>query len=170
MIRVIGLGSPWGDDQAGWLAARALCGLFDGQRVQVSVLDRPGPALLEHWRKEDSVLLLDAVRGGGEAGSLCCLEGDEIARLADAALSSHSLGLAECVALARTLNALPKRLCLLGLEVGPVRCDAVLTPETQRSLAQWTDAARVKVEAWLRDEHPLTKDIFSAQARNIGSG
>lgn len=170
MIRVIGLGSPWGDDQAGWLAARALCGMFDERRVEVSVLDRPGPALLEHWRKEDSVLLLDAVRGGGEAGSLCCLEGDEIARLADAALSSHNLGVAECVALARTLNTLPERLCLLGMEIGPIRHDDAPSSETQRFLVQWSDAARVKVEAWLRDERPLTKDIFSAQARNIWSG
>lgn len=151
MIRVIGLGSPWGDDQAGWQAARALRGLFDEQLVEVSILDRPGPALLEHWRKEDSVLLLDAVRGVGEAGSLYWLEGDGVARLADAALSSHSLGVAECVALARSLDAMPEYLCLLGLEIGPVRRDDAPDSETQRFLAHWADAARAKVEAWLRD-------------------
>lgn len=149
MIRVIGLGSPWGDDQAGWLAARALCGRFDEQRVEVSVLDRPGPALLEHWCKEDSVLLLDAVRGAGEAGSLHCLEGEEIARLADAAISSHSLGVAECVALARTLHAMPWRLCLLGLEIGPVRQADTVSSQVQHSLTKLTEAAYAKIVLWL---------------------
>jgi hydrogenase maturation protease len=153
MIRVIGLGSPWGDDQAGWRAAQALRGLFDERCVEVSVLDRPGPALLEHWRKEDSVLLLDAVCGAGEAGGLCCLEGDEIARLANAAWSSHHLGVAECVALARTLAAMPARLCLLGLEVGPIQPEDA-TFAVEHYLPQWTEAARAKITAWLRDPCP----------------
>ncbi|RJQ47826.1 MAG: hydrogenase maturation protease [Gammaproteobacteria bacterium] len=165
MIRVIGLGSPWGDDQTGWLVARALRGLFDDQLVEVSVLDRPGPALLEHWRKEDSVLLLDAVRGAGEEGSLYYLEGDGIARLADAALSSHNLGVAECVALARSLDAMPERLCLLGLEIGPIRPEDT-TFMVERYLPQWTEAACAKITAWLRDPRPRSAALETAAIWN----
>lgn len=152
MIRVIGVGSPWGDDQAGWLAAAALRGLFAEDRVEVKALDRPGPALCAHWQRNDSVVLLDAVRAHGESGRIHCVEGAEIAGLGGASLSSHGYGVAQAVALATALAAMPRRLCLLGLEVGGDTRDTGLSTATERCIPRLTAAARAKVTAWLNDD------------------
>jgi Ni,Fe-hydrogenase maturation factor len=44
-VRILGIGSPSGDDQAGWLVADALqdAGLED---VDIDKLDRPGTSLI----------------------------------------------------------------------------------------------------------------------------
>ena len=154
MIRVIGVGSPWGDDQAGWLAAEALRGLFEDDRVEVKTLDRPGPALCEHWQRNDSVVLLDAVRAHGEIGRIHCVEGAAIANLGGASLSSHGFGVAAAVALATALEVMPRRLCLLGLEVSGSGHGAGLSAETERCVPQLTAAARAQVTTWLNDSVP----------------
>ncbi|MDP1709222.1 MAG: hydrogenase maturation protease [Gammaproteobacteria bacterium] len=151
MIRVIGVGSPWGDDQAGWLAAEALRGLFEDDRVEVKTLDRPGPALCEHWQRNDSVVLLDAVRAQGEIGRIHCVEGAAIADLGGASLSSHGFGVAAAVALAAALEAMPRRLCLLGLEVSDSGRSAGLSAEAERCVPQLTAAAHAQVTTWLND-------------------
>ncbi|MEW6353240.1 MAG: hydrogenase maturation protease [Pseudomonadota bacterium] len=148
-VRVIGLGSPWGDDQAGWRAAAALREMFDENAVDVRVLDRPGAALPQHWQNSDWVVLLDAVRGVGEVGRIHALEGAAIRRYATSGLSSHNIGVAEAVALADAVGALPRRLYLLGLEIGAPQPSAKLSPEVECALAPFTEAARAKVAEWL---------------------
>ena len=152
MIRVIGVGSPWGDDQAGWLAAAALRGLFEDDRVEVKTLDRPGATLCEHWQHNDSVVLLDAVRAHGEIGRIHCVEGAAIAGLGGASLSSHGFGVAEAVALAAALAVMPRRLCLLGLEISDSGRGADLSAEAARHVPQLTAAARAQVTTWLNDD------------------
>lgn len=152
MIRVIGVGSPWGDDQAGWLAAEALRGLFGEDSVEIKTLDRPGPALCQHWQRNDSVILLDAVHAHGEVGRIHCVEGAAIANLGGASLSSHGFGVAEAVALAGALEAMPQRLCLLGLEVSGSGRGAGLSAATEQCVPQLTAAARDQVTTWLNDD------------------
>lgn len=151
MIRVIGVGSPWGDDQVGWRAAETLRGLFEDDRVAVTTLDRPGAALCEHWQRNDSVVLLDAVRAHGDIGRIHCVEDSAIAGFAGTSLSSHGFGVAEAVALATTLEAMPRRLCLLGLEVsgiGSVRGTG-MSSQAEQCVPQLTAAAHAQVTAWL---------------------
>lgn len=151
MIRVIGLGSPWGDDQAGWRAAESLRGMFDEEYVEIKLLDCPGPSLLEHWRAEDSVLLLDAVSSKSEVGLIYNLEGEDIIYYTAPSLSSHGFGLAEAVALATGLDALPQRLCLLGLEIGDPHNTMALSPQAEGSIAKLTKAAHDKIRGWLSE-------------------
>ena len=77
-----------------------------------------GPAeLLEAWRGEPAVIVADAMCSGAAAGTV---------RRFDAAReppppgppggSTHGLGLAEAVGLARALGRLPERLVLFGIE------------------------------------------------------
>ncbi|SEA20972.1 hydrogenase maturation protease [Thiothrix caldifontis] len=120
---IIGIGSPFGDDQAGWLALDALqqetwvkaqeaAGILTLQK-----LDRPGMSLLEHWHGYDHVMLIDAVISTQHApGMLFKLQPEELALL-EFPTSSHGFGIAEVLALGETLGLLPKQLDIWGVAV-----------------------------------------------------
>ena len=47
-VRILGIGSPSGDDQAGWLTVDALadCGVQSEHELAIDKLDRPGASLI----------------------------------------------------------------------------------------------------------------------------
>ena len=57
-VRIFGIGSPSGDDQAGWLAVDALLAtnLVD---VQIEKMDRPGSNLISLMENASRVILID---------------------------------------------------------------------------------------------------------------
>jgi hydrogenase maturation protease len=69
LIRIIGIGSPFGDDAAGLEVARILA-QAPQPNCEVIVADRPGANLLELLRGTDSAILIDAVRSEGSPGTL----------------------------------------------------------------------------------------------------
>ncbi|HEV8650207.1 MAG TPA: hydrogenase maturation protease [Actinomycetes bacterium] len=126
-VVVIGLGNRVrGDDAAGLEVAGRL---RRAAPAGVEVVEHEGDAaaLLDHWQGAALAVVVDAVRAGGEPGSLHRLEvvpgGQAGSGIADRAwqVSSHALGLAEAVGLAGALGRLPGRLVLVGIEGGVVR-------------------------------------------------
>ena len=69
MIRIIGIGSPFGDDACGLAAARRLAE-EPPAGAEVVVADRPGAALIELLDGVDATILIDAVRSGSPPGTL----------------------------------------------------------------------------------------------------
>lgn len=117
-IRVIGVGSPSGDDQAGWYVVRALAHQPVPHTVTVIELDRPGASLLRYLEGMDAVVLIDALRAGFEPGSVLHLTRDDL--LTESRVwSSHQLGVAETLALGEALDLLPPHLALIGIEADP---------------------------------------------------
>ncbi|MGC9457686.1 MAG: hydrogenase maturation protease [Halothiobacillaceae bacterium] len=116
--RVIGIGSPFGDDRLGWAVVRSLQTRCDGlSGLECLVLDRPGPALLTHLAGARQVAIVDAMRSGAAEYSL--LEIDPAKPDAGGSwTSSHGFGLLQTLALGRTLGQLPPRLRLFGIEMG----------------------------------------------------
>jgi hydrogenase maturation protease len=130
--RILGLGSPFGDDRAGWAVAQILAGWHWQSRVAIECLDRPGVGLLERFGKSDCVIVIDAVRSGALPGSVLRIEPAGIAAGA-AECSSHAFGVAGAVALARALDALPARLAVFGIEAA--RLDgAEFSPEVEAAI------------------------------------
>jgi hydrogenase maturation protease len=109
-VTVIGLGNEWrGDDGVGIEVARRLGGrLFAGEPI----------GLVDAFEGEDEVVLVDAVSSGAPPGTLFVFEAG--ARPLPAPLfgasSTHALGLAEAVELARSLGRLPRRVVVYGIE------------------------------------------------------
>ncbi|MCG7927952.1 MAG: hydrogenase maturation protease [Candidatus Thiodiazotropha taylori] len=116
MIRIIGVGSPFGADRAGWMAIDHLqgCQLEDCELIK---LDRPGSGLLSYLRDADQVVLIDALKSAGKAGDVAQLSRDEIAQC-QALTSCHGFGVAEALALADQLGELPRQVSLLGIHIG----------------------------------------------------
>ncbi len=141
MIRVIGIGSPFGDDQAGWLVIRRL---QDGvpSTVNLLTLDQPGATLINWISGVDHLILVDAL--------LCpqCREPfrevgvDEVDQ-GDRMLSSHGLNLSQTLQLAASLGYLPHRIEIYGV---------VVTEPKRESLSDTTAAHADALAAHLRKE------------------
>jgi hydrogenase maturation protease len=72
--------------------------------------------LIESWKDQDFVILIDAVASSHRPGTI--LRFDAIEAPLDAGLfgtSSHSLGVHAAVELARALDQLPERLIIFGI-------------------------------------------------------
>jgi len=112
-LLVVGLGNAWrGDDGAGPAVALAL-----GDDPRVLVHEGEPIGLLEAWAGAQEVILVDAVSSGAPAGTVHRLDplGAPLpGGLASA--STHAFGLADTIELARTLERLPPRLTIYGIE------------------------------------------------------
>jgi len=123
-LLVIGVGNPdRGDDAAGWIAAKRVAdrcqGWVGGGPGKVRVCQSAGdPAsLIDAWDGAEDVVVIDAVVTGGPVGTVCVVDllrqpGFPVGRQ----VSSHGMGPAEAVALARSLDTLPASLTLVGIE------------------------------------------------------
>ena len=115
-ILVLGIGSPFADDQAGWLVADQLShveGLQD--KIQSGELiidadDRPGLNLLD-W-----LHLVDMVKTNlAETGNTYILQAKEIIGFSGM-LSSHNLGVSPSLALAEVLGIKISHVTFWGIE------------------------------------------------------
>ncbi len=116
MIRIIGVGSPFGADRLGWEAVDHLqTRTEDG--CELIKLDRPGPGLLRYLEGAQQVVIIDAVVQGCAAGEPVLVSLETLADPAELT-SCHGFGVAEALALAQTLGSLPARIDLIGIGAG----------------------------------------------------
>lgn len=119
MIRIIGIGSPFGDDAAGLEAARTLAAAPPPE-CEIIAADRPGASLVEMLDGADAAILIDAARTGAPPGTIHEFGFDELERAAAARLvSSHGVGVAAAVALARKLGRAPAHGRIVAIEIAP---------------------------------------------------
>ena len=116
--RIIGVGSPVAGDDLGWAVIEALNEAGLDYAAELLPLDRPGPALVDHLQGRNRVILIDAMHAGLAPGSVRALSLQELVVSARPP-SSHGLGLADALALARALDCIPAYLHVIGIETGP---------------------------------------------------
>lgn len=160
-VRVVGIGSPNGDDRLGWLVAAALTHSADMAElrrygVEVSRCRHPAVDLLDRVRYADLAILIDAVRSAAPPGTLYRLEDDEILSSSDI-YSSHGLGVASMLALGRALGELPKRLVLYGVAAGENTPDPDQGTLVQRVLAELITKIRCDLRVLGLDCVPSTR-------------
>ncbi len=153
-IRVIGVGTPFGDDAAGLAVAERLARGALPEDVEVMRCERPAAELLDHLTGAPAVVLVDALRGALAPGSVHRVPARELA--GGAALSSHGLGVAETLALAEALGRAPLRCCVVGIAAGE---DPGAAPG-----AGLSPAVRAGVEAAVREVR-----IAIAELRGAGT-
>jgi hydrogenase maturation protease len=136
-VRILGIGSPSGDDQAGWLAVDALRagGLQASGEIAVDKLDRPGANLIPLMDGADWVILIDAMQGGGPLGAIRHFGSHDWPAYGQG-LSSHGFGVLDALSLARALGSLPARLDVYGIEIGPLGPGAQMRGEIQSAAQQ----------------------------------
>ena len=144
-IRVVGIGTSFGDDAAGLLVVQGLCaepGLPPG--VDAVPCGRP-VELLDLLDGIDSAVIVDATRSGQPPGTV---HEPLAADLQEArAVSSHGLGVRDALAMARALGRAPKRIAIIGIEVASTLGDGVSQP-VHAALAVARARVREKCAAW----------------------
>jgi hydrogenase maturation protease len=127
-MRIICCGNPErGDDGAGALVAARL------RELGVEAEMRTGEALelLEAWRGAESVTVVDAVETGAPAGKIWLWDGQQASFPARPSTSTHGLGLAEAITLARVLGRFPGRLRVYGIEGRRFELGTEASPEVK---------------------------------------
>jgi len=145
-LHILGIGSPFGDDQLGWEAIQLLqqspvLQPFIPRRLQLTRCDRPGMQLLELMRTAQTVFLIDAVKTGSPLGTIHCFQNKDIETVSNA-LSTHAFGVAEAIKIGAALNTLPQTIILYGIEIGDVQFQ--FTPS--KRIAHAVKALSVRIE------------------------
>ena len=131
-MKVIGVGNEWrSDDGAGLEVARRL----GGRQLQGEPI-----GLVEALDGTDELAIVDAVFSGAPPGTVHEFEaGAEPLPVAIfGASSTHALGLAEAIEIARSLGRLPARVRVLGIEGARFDYGRGLSPEVEAAVEECT--------------------------------
>jgi hydrogenase maturation protease len=150
---VIGIGNPdRGDDGLGRAVARRLAGALP---AGVALVEETGEAarLVSRLQAADAAILVDASASGAAPGTIRCL--DVAASPLPAglfALTTHGVGLAEAIELARALGTLPPRCTVYAIEGEAFGLGAPLSPAVAAAVVDV--AARIAAETATWQERP----------------
>ena len=136
-IRIIGLGNGMrGDDAVGLLVAHRLRQEI-GDRVDVIEAEMAGVDLVELMKGANVVFLIDAARSGQAPGTIHRLDGSAGSISAPIfPRSSHAIGTADALELARAMGVLPATVIVYGVEVENTEVGRPLSPAVARALEQ----------------------------------
>jgi hydrogenase maturation protease len=150
-VVVIGVGNGLrGDDGAGLEIARRLEDLNGHAGIEVRSHEADGIALLDLWDRAEAVVLVDSMRSSAAPGTVTRI--DATSTRIPAALgrtSSHAVGVAEAIELARTLGTVPPTLVVYGVEGASYDAGASLSEPVAAVIDDATGAVRREALALL---------------------
>ncbi|HAU1152439.1 TPA: hydrogenase maturation protease [Legionella pneumophila] len=154
LIKVLGIGSPFGDDQVGWLVADCLKTELSKEHCISKTLiieshDRPGLRLIELMNPAKVVFLIDAVKSGCAPGTIHRLKNNEIFTFQNK-LSTHEMGVAEALQIGDSLNALPEHVILYGIEIDSIAFNATLSKSVGKAMKAVVIQIKKEIEAALK--------------------
>ncbi len=150
-VVVIGVGNALGgDDAAGLLVARRVRERVAG----IDVVEHEGDptGLVELLDGAGGAVIVDALRSGSPPGTVRRFDAGAAplpVRLRGST-STHAVGLADAIELARTLGRLPARLVVIGIEGERFTAGAAHTPAVEAGIAAATAAVLAELTALRR--------------------
>lgn len=145
-ILILGIGSPFADDQAGWFVAdqlshlESLQTLISAGKLVIEAENRPGLSLLD-WLHYDyeHIHLVDMVKTNlAETGNTYILQAKEIIGFSGM-LSSHNLGVSPSLALAEVLGIKISHVTFWGIEGERYKPHEEISPEMLLAVAKVTE-------------------------------
>lgn len=135
-LRVVGVGSPCGDDAVGWEVVRRLRERPDLPRDIELIMVDGGQRLLDVLDGRGTLVLVDAVAAEGEPGTIHCLSwpDDRLETLRPG--STHDVNPAAALQLATTLGLAPPRIVVFGIEVERVDPESKIGPMALRAIGE----------------------------------
>jgi hydrogenase maturation protease len=147
-IVMIGVGNEYrSDDGAGIAVARRLRALFPSG---VTILEESGEgaALMQAWQGATWVTLVDAVSSGASPGTVHRFDA-QAAPMPTGFFhySTHAFSVAEAVELARSLDQLPARLVVYGIEGANFAAGVDLSPTVEHAVEAVVERLAQEVRA-----------------------
>lgn len=139
-VLVVGLGNPdRGDDGVGPLVVEKLTGLLPAD-VAVAASGADVLALMAEWMKFDALIFVDAAAALTTPGRIHRFDLATADLPRDATLtSSHALGLAETIGLARVLRQAPRDIIVYAVEGACFAGGGPIAPEVAAAAAEVAD-------------------------------
>lgn len=136
-IIVIGIGNEFrGDDAAGLMVVRRLKESLPGG-VEYCEQSGEATALMEAMKQAGTVILVDAVQSGAEAGQIHRYDASVQAMPAEfLRCSTHNFSVHDAIEMARALENLPPRLMVYGIEGSHFEPGAELTPAVRAAVVE----------------------------------
>jgi hydrogenase maturation protease len=133
-VTLIGVGNKFRcDDAVGLIILRKLQRQIPPS-IETIEASGEGLALMDAWYGAETVYLFDAVRSGCEVGAIARI--DALVQSVPAKYfnySTHAFGVAEAVELSRTLNQLPAKLIIYGVEGKNFAIGIGISPEVEQA-------------------------------------
>ncbi len=166
LIRIIGIGSPFGDDAIGLIVARTLAEA-PPPNCEVIAADRPGTALIDLFDGADTVILIDAVKSGRPPGYIHEFDFEDLDRVDGSFASAHDLGVVATLQLARKLGRAPVRGRVVGVEIAPTQTNQLdnLSPIARAAIKGVIDRVRLSTQIDQRERRRL---IVSGVVQGVG--
>ena len=111
--------------------------LFDGATAGFDLLD-----VLADRRK---VIVIDALDGEGEPGTVLRLGPEDLAQKTNRGVSLHEIGLMETLTAATHLGIAPQEVIVLGVKPKEVTCGLELSPEIARLVPRVVELVRAEI-------------------------
>ena len=144
---VIAVGNPLrADDGAGVEVVRRLAGRVPAA-VRLIELGGEPAELLDAWNELGTAVLVDAVRTGGEPGTVHSFDAStEPLPARTGSASTHGLGLAEALELGRALGRLPARVVVVGIEADDRTMGGELSRPVQDAIEDAAETVLAELE------------------------
>lgn len=136
---VVGVGNPVrGDDGAGIELVRRLQDRTRRREIEVRELNGDATQLLDAWCDRDAVVIVDSARSGAAAGTIRRFDASSMSLPAELCQVSttHALGLAETIELARALGRLPAQVIVFAIEGRQFEAGAGLSKQVEAALPE----------------------------------
>jgi len=132
---IVGIGNTFrGDDGIGRHVAQRLIDIVPSD---VTVLEENGEAadLMEAWKHADRAILIDAMTSGVAPGTVMRFNATQLPLPGEMFphFSTHTYSVSESIELARTLERLPSKVVVFGIEGKDFETGAGLSPEVERA-------------------------------------
>ena len=129
---IFGIGSPHGDDQAGWRLIEALTKRSDVDARLVAL--HTTASLLDHLDGCRRLILVDACQSEALPGTIFRWQWPDAAISRQTWRSSHQVDVRAALELAETLGRLPSCVVLFGIEIEACLPGTDLSPAVERGL------------------------------------
>jgi hydrogenase maturation protease len=143
---VVGVGNRWrSDDAVGLLVARRVRGEVP-RGVEVLELEGEPAGLIDAFEGADALYVVDAVSSGAAPGTVHRLDASAEPLPAELfASSTHLLGLADALEIARALGRLPGRVVVFGIEGESFAAGEGLSAAVEGAAERVAEAVREEV-------------------------
>ncbi|TCK62133.1 HyaD/HybD family hydrogenase maturation endopeptidase [Seleniivibrio woodruffii] len=151
-LLVLGIGNlVMNDDGAGVLAVQELMKEFqETETLRIMDGGTLGLDLLVYIEWADRLIIADAVDFGLEAGTIVCVDGDDIDTVFENKLSAHQMGMKDMLATAALMGVRPKEVRLYGIQTKSIEMDMTLSPEVSAALPKLTEHLRKEISAQIK--------------------